>query len=266
MNRLFTMATCVLAALVAAMVFRAVQDGDASALTIGVLALFVAGILLVAVVRGVERPLREAVAALRETTVRKDVLESEHERLVHELELGSRSDYVTGLLNRRAFVETALHEIANAKRYGRPFTVVMFDVDDFKHVNERYGRDAGDAVLAAIAGAAEGEFRAGDLVCRYGGDEFAVFAPECGADDARVLTERVRRAVESLDVAGRDGVALRVTSSFGAVAVDAGAAADLDAVIAQAGEALERAKADGRNRVTVEMLRDARTSWTAGSG
>jgi len=200
----------------------------------------------------------EAVKTLRDNSVQKELLERERQHLIEELRLTSSTDYLTGLLNRRAFVEAALHDIANANRYGRAFAVVMFDIDRFKRVNDRYGHDAGDSVIAAVAAVAEREFRAGDLVCRYGGEEFAVLAPECALDDTRVLTERVRRAVEALDIALDDGVTLRVTASFGAVAVAGGAACDLDTIVRAADEALYRAKSDGRNCVVVGTI-DATT-------
>ncbi len=91
-------------------------------------------------------------------------------------------------------------------------------------------------------------------MCRYGGEEFAVFAPECGAQDARTLTERVRGAIECSTIASGDGLALHVSASFGAVAVAGAAGADLDEAVRLADEALYRAKADGRNRVVVATL------------
>jgi diguanylate cyclase (GGDEF)-like protein len=193
-----------------------------------------------------------AVVTLKENSVQKQLLEAERQRLIEELRVSSSTDYLTGLLNRRAFTEAALHEVANSVRYARPFAVVMFDIDHFKAVNDRFGHDAGDAVIAAVAACAREEFRKGDLVCRYGGEEFAVLAPECGIDDARVLTERVRAAVEALAIPVPGGGTVRVTASFGAVGVPAGAEVDLDGLLHGADEALYRAKAAGRNRVVIE--------------
>jgi diguanylate cyclase (GGDEF)-like protein len=193
-----------------------------------------------------------AVVTLKENSVQKQLLEAERQRLIEELRVSSSTDYLTGLLNRRAFTEAALHEVANAVRYARPFAVVMFDIDHFKAVNDRCGHDAGDAVIAAVAACARTEFRKGDLVCRYGGEEFAVLAPECGIEDARVLTERVRAALEALAIAVPGGSTVRVTASFGALGVPAGAAVGLDGLLHGADEALYRAKAAGRNRVVIE--------------
>jgi diguanylate cyclase (GGDEF)-like protein len=193
-----------------------------------------------------------AVVTLKENSVQKQLLEVERQRLIEELRVSSSTDYLTGLLNRRAFTEAALHEVANAVRYARPFAVVMFDIDHFKAVNDRCGHDAGDAVIAAVAACARDEFRKGDLVCRYGGEEFAVLAPECGLDDARVLTERVRAAVEALAIAVPGGSTVRVTASFGALAVPPGAGVSLDGLLHGTDEALYRAKAAGRNRVVIE--------------
>jgi len=203
-----------------------------------------------------------AVTALADVSARNEALEHERQRLVEELRLSSSTDYLTGLLNRRAFAAAALHEIANASRYRRSFALIMFDIDRFRRVNDRYGHHVGDAVIAAIASIAEKEFRAGDLVCRYGGEEFAVFAPECGADDARALTERVRRAIEALEIAGGEGFTVRVSASFGTVAVAGGACADLDEAVRVADEALDQAKAQGRNCAVVRTMETVSPSAT----
>jgi diguanylate cyclase (GGDEF)-like protein len=202
----------------------------------------------------------DAVVKLKHNSVQKELLEAERQRLIEELRLSSSTDYLTGLLNRRAFAATAAAPLANAVRHARPFAVVIFDIDHFKVVNDTYGHDAGDAVIAAVALVAKDQFRGGDIVCRYGGEEFAVLAPDCGFEDARTLTERVRRAIEALRVPLPDGRSVSVTASFGAVAASGGETASLEALVSAADEALYRAKEEGRNRVVIRAEGAPQTS------
>jgi diguanylate cyclase (GGDEF)-like protein len=125
----------------------------------------------------------------------------------------------------------------------------MLDIDKFKSVNDTYGHQQGDAVLAAVAGVVRSLSRDVDAPARYGGEEMAVILPGTDAEGAVQLAERMREAVEALRVPklGEDGV-LQVTASFGAGSVPE-SAADKDSLIAAADAALYRAKHGGRNRV-----------------
>ncbi len=194
-----------------------------------------------------------AVESLRQTSVDKALLESERQTLIDELRLSSTTDYLTGLMNRRAFAESADSQLASARRHAWPLSLIIFDIDRFKDVNDRYGHDAGDVVLAALATLAKDEFRVGDIVCRYGGEEFAVLAPHCGRDDAALLTERVRSSIAAMPIPLPGGRSIWVTASFGVVVAPPGAAIGLDALVRAADEALYRAKNEGRNRVVVTM-------------
>jgi diguanylate cyclase (GGDEF)-like protein len=195
-----------------------------------------------------------AVETLRRTSLEKASLETERQRLIDELRLSSTTDYLTGLMNRRAFAESSESQLASAHRHSWPLSLIIFDIDHFKNVNDRYGHDAGDVVLAALASLAKAEFRVGDIVCRYGGEEFAVLAPHCGSEDAALLTERVRSAIAAMPIPLPAGSSIWVTASFGVVVAPAGVNAGLDTLVRTADEALYRAKHDGRNRVAISVL------------
>jgi diguanylate cyclase (GGDEF)-like protein len=191
-----------------------------------------------------------AVEALRKTSIEKAALEVERQHLIDELLLSSTTDYLTGLMNRRAFVQTAEQQLASARRYGWPLALIIFDIDHFKHVNDRYGHEAGDLVIASVAATALAAFRAGDVVCRYGGEEFAALAPHCAAVEAVALTERMRATLAAMPIVLHDGSTIRVTASFGVV-VGPSVDVELHGLIRAADEALYRAKDEGRNRVVI---------------
>lgn len=192
-----------------------------------------------------------AVETLRQNSVEKAALEVERQGLIDELRISSTTDFLTGLTNRRAFVESAQTQLASARRHGLPLSLIMLDIDNFKDVNDRYGHDAGDVVLIALAALAKAEFRVGDIVCRYGGEEFAVLAPHCGGEAAMLMTERVRAAIAEMPIPLSDGRSILVTASFGIVVAPDDADVGLDALVHAADEALYRAKAAGRNRVVL---------------
>jgi diguanylate cyclase (GGDEF)-like protein len=168
----------------------------------------------------------------------------EHE--TEELQHLAATDPLTGLYNRRQFMASAEAEWARAKRYGRPLSVLMIDIDLFKRINDRYGHDAGDAVLVRVAHLCETQARSSDVAARLGGEEFAILLPETAARDALTVADRLRRAVagEAISVGG---VNVRTTISIG-VSDWTGAYA-FDEVIKQADLALYEAKHLGRNRV-----------------
>ncbi|HEX6701669.1 MAG TPA: sensor domain-containing diguanylate cyclase [Gaiellaceae bacterium] len=152
-------------------------------------------------------------------------------------------DALTNLHNRRYFHETLAREVARAQRYNRHLALIVFDLDDFKAVNDRIGHLAGDSVLAAAAERVRDVVRSADIACRVGGDEFAVILPESGLDDADQLYRRLQAAVSS-----------RPISQIGKLYLSAGVAelrAEDDAVtfFQRADEALYRAKNAGKGQV-----------------
>src|SRR5262249_24434576 len=131
-------------------------------------------------------------------------------------------------------------------RHTRPLSLVLFDVDRFKTINDDFGHLAGDRVLQGIASVAAKQVRRDELIARYGGEEFAVVLPETTADDAAKFCERIRAAVENERVEF-DGSASRATISLGAAALEP--ADTMETLVARADANLYRPKAAGRNRV-----------------
>ncbi|MDP3540823.1 MAG: GGDEF domain-containing protein [Azonexus sp.] len=181
----------------------------------------------------------EAIGELHDSLVR-----NEQARLA--LESLANKDGLTGLTNRRHFMQIADAELQRAQRYRRPVTVGMADLDFFKKVNDTYGHAAGDTVLRAFAGLALETLRQSDLICRYGGEEFAFVFPESTLDEAARLAERFRASCAEHDIRLADGQLVRVTLSMGlADASDC----PLETALNQADAALYDAKQQGRNRV-----------------
>src|SRR5690606_10693078 len=119
-------------------------------------------------------------------------------------------DGLTGLYNHRRFQEALRKEVSEAARYSRPLSLILFDIYQFKRVNDTHGHLAGDAVLKNVAALAQSTFRATDLVARYGGEEFAVILTETREKEAAVAAERVRRGIEALETRV-GGTVIRVT-------------------------------------------------------
>jgi diguanylate cyclase (GGDEF)-like protein len=155
------------------------------------------------------------------------------------------TDALTGLANRRAIQDTLRRMFAQAARHQQSLAAVALDLDHFKQINDRYGHDTGDDVLAAVAQALTGTLRASDFVGRQGGEEFIVLLPETGLDGAVTAAENLRRAITALRVPGLDR---SVTASFG-VAVFPEDAYESEVLLRQADRALYTAKHEGRDRV-----------------
>ena len=155
-------------------------------------------------------------------------------------------DELTGLYNRRRFLEMLEAEIERSRRYGAPMALVMADIDQFKSINDTYGHSFGDRVLLEVAKLLRTGARATDAVARYGGDEFMVLMPNTTAEEAVSAAERVRRQMAQRTVSDERQSA-RVTLSAGIAALSSGGAATGDALVREADEALYAAKHSGRN-------------------
>ncbi|WP_422844886.1 GGDEF domain-containing protein [Acidovorax sp. M2(2025)] len=162
-------------------------------------------------------------------------------------------DGLTGLYNRSHFQEQASAALARCAELGAPAALWLCDVDHFKQVNDTHGHAVGDKVLQAVARTLGAHLREGDLLARWGGEEFLALLPQTDADTAQQVAERVRRAVQDssvpLEGSGREPPALRVTLSFGVTPVRD--AQDLKAATARADRALYASKRAGRNCVSV---------------
>ena len=158
------------------------------------------------------------------------------------------TDFLTSLLNRRRFLEIAEIALQQARNEGRPMALIMLDVDHFKDMNDRYGHEVGDAVLASVAATLKRSLRQGDIAGRYGGEEFVVLISDLSSQRSLSIVERMRQAVEqhSVDV-GQTSV--QVTISLGVVSIDPAHPLPLSVLINRADQALYQAKQQGRNRV-----------------
>jgi diguanylate cyclase (GGDEF)-like protein len=165
------------------------------------------------------------------------------------------TDPLTGLANhgemqsKLAFESGRLQRYATLRAAGHHLSMVLLDIDHFKKFNDRYGHQAGDAVLKGVAAALKGAVRSFDIAARYGGEEFAVILPETTEEAAREVAERIRRSVSMYPFATEDGKAVRVTVSVGVATAPENGSTPA-ALIKQADAALYHSKEDGRNRVT----------------
>jgi diguanylate cyclase (GGDEF)-like protein len=166
----------------------------------------------------------------------------------------AQTDSLTGLYNRRFLRDAVQRQIAVATRTGKPFSLILFDLDHFKRVNDAFGHDAGDVVLAQTARVLMSIVRSSDFAVRHGGEEFAVLLPDTNLAVAAERAEEIRQAIESnVCICGTE--VLRVTASFGVVQFEAGA--DDAALLTAVDAAMYAAKAAGRNRVVLsrEIMR-----------
>ena len=193
---------------------------------------------------GLEKVVQERTAQLQS---RQDELEQANLSLsqaVTRLEELAMTDGLTGLKNHRAFQDRLREEYDRSVRYQRPMSIILLDVDNFKHYNDTYGHPAGDQILIQLSSILQQELRLADIVARYGGEEFVVIAPETAAEGARLLAERIRQAIASASWPNE-----AVTASFGVSTLTL-LTPTAAILVAEADEALYRSKHQGRNRVT----------------
>ncbi len=160
-------------------------------------------------------------------------------------------DHLTGLYNRRYLAATIDREFARCARDGMPLALMMIDIDHFKRINDTHGHPFGDTVLVAVAQVLGTALRAGDIACRYGGEEFVLVLPNMPLDAARERAEAIRRRVAALELnTGTLPVPVRISVGVAEAPQDA---TDAESLIRQADAALYRAKAQGRNRVEASV-------------
>ncbi len=169
-------------------------------------------------------------------------LEDSHRQLLQM----SRKDQLTGLFNRSATGKLLKAELERSRRYKQLLSVIMIDIDHFKRVNDRYGHDAGDKVLARIGSILSHNLRQPDAVGRWGGEEFLVIVPNNGAEAAAHLAERIREFIKTNPIEEVHGP---ITASFGVAQLRSKQGADQ--LLYQADMALYQAKNSGRDRVVV---------------
>ncbi|MFO1336829.1 MAG: diguanylate cyclase [Burkholderiaceae bacterium] len=172
---------------------------------------------------------------------------TDRKRLEHGLRELAQTDPLTGLLNRRCFIERASVALMEARTLRAPLAVLLFDIDHFKQINDTFGHAAGDAMLCHLARLTRQQLRGGDLFARIGGDEFAVLLT--GAGDARAVAARLPQCVAAAPLA-YEGRELACAISLGAAVVIADEH-DIDSALRQADAALYQAKRQGRGRAVV---------------
>ena len=175
----------------------------------------------------------------------------ENARLFSQVRRLATIDGLTGLYNRNHFFAEASKQSRITQRYRRPFAAIMMDIDHFKRINDTYGHPVGDEVIRVVAARLRATARDSDVLGRYGGEEFALVAPETGAS-ATMLAERLRAVIGAEPVQTVAGP-LAVTISVGMAHVDGGEH-DFNQLLARADAALYGAKQSGRNRVVIAPM------------
>jgi diguanylate cyclase (GGDEF)-like protein len=196
-------------------------------------------------VRAAQSTLREVLSVVTHLGATAVENQINFERLERE----ATTDGLTGLSNVRNFKEKLRQELARAVRYGRTLSVFLFDVDNFKHYNDRNGHPAGDDCLRRTGDLLRKSTRASDLPARYGGEEFVVLLPETDGTGALAFAEKIRAAIAAHEYPHREAQPLGCVSISGGVATYPRDGSDIDTLIAAADKALYRAKQSGRNRV-----------------
>lgn len=175
-----------------------------------------------------------------------DITRQKH--LEEQLRAMSVTDPLTVLFNRRYLVEVMQQELGRFQRTGRPFSLIMMDLDHFKSINDRFGHSRGDEVLRQVADLLRKHHRSSDVAARLGGEEFALLLPETQLTAALQVAETIRRAISELTLSDGQGHPLPITASLGVTEVLPGIRT-VDQLLERADKALYRAKRRGRNQV-----------------
>ncbi|MGR3712224.1 MAG: diguanylate cyclase [Shimia sp.] len=164
----------------------------------------------------------------------------------------ARHDHLTGLLNRQAFDDEMTHAWLQREKENNTLSLILFDIDRFKSINDTHGHPVGDTVLRSVSGLLKDtRLRKSDRICRYGGEEFALILPNTSAENAEKIAERLRALIASHATPCGSDLFLIVTCSFGVAATSRKGPRDLSELVEQADAALYRAKEAGRNRVVL---------------
>ena len=197
---------------------------------------------------------KQAEEELRQAKDRVETANLDLQRSLERETHLSCTDGLTGLYNHRYFFELAAREFHTSVRHQNPLCILMFDMDDFKRVNDTLGHTLGDKLLTMVAQSAVAQVRASDVVARYGGDEFIILLPHANAQQALPVAERIRASIAGmqLNAAGSDEGAINITLSIGiAEMAHEPGEENIERVIQHADTALYEAKRSGRNRTVV---------------
>lgn len=189
------------------------------------------------------------VAQIQDITSLKQT-EDELKKAKEKAEIMARTDYLTGCLNRGAFVEHLEKVVERAKREGTPTSLILVDVDYFKNVNDTFGHLAGDDILRQFSNCIMDNSRSYDVVGRYGGEEFVICLPNTSLPEALLVAERMRSSVEAIDFKYKGSGIVRMTGSFGVATWDHIAGDNIDSFISRADNAMYEAK---KNRNCISL-------------
>jgi len=175
---------------------------------------------------------------------------TEHKRMASRLRKLANTDPLTNLNNRRHFTTLLDREIKRCQRNGHPLSLLLLDLDHFKHINDQHGHDTGDTALQLFAATCRNVLRNIDVMGRLGGEEFCIFLPDTDREGAFVLAERIRKSVSEMEIPDKDtNLPIKVTVSIGVAIFDNMMGDRIEDMLQRADKALYRAKNEGRNRV-----------------
>jgi diguanylate cyclase (GGDEF)-like protein/PAS domain S-box-containing protein len=191
----------------------------------------------------------ESQATLAQAFANEVTIALENARLFKELQNLATTDPLTEVWNRRHFINMARTEFQRARRFHQPLSIILFDIDSFKNVNDNYGHPAGDQVLCSMAKVCRENLRQVDLFGRYGGEEFIALLPNTSIETARSVAERLRNRIASTPMPTDQGL-IHISASFGVAEMDE-SCLDIDTLLKYADRAAYVAKFDGKNRVSI---------------
>ncbi len=182
----------------------------------------------------------------------QDALDKKYQEEMYE---SAVRDGLTGIFNRKHFDERIISEMSFAFRHKTGLSVLIFDLDHFKRVNDTFGHQVGDKVLIEVSAKIDQTLREEDFFARYGGEEFVVLARDIGDEGAVAFAERIRHIIQNLVIITPEGIRVPVTLSIGVATVLGGFGVDKDKFVKIADENLYKAKENGRNRVVASSIK-----------
>ena len=175
--------------------------------------------------------------------------------LMNELNYLASRDGLTGVFNRRHFVSLGSSVLEESKRHHLPLSIMIFDLDHFKQINDRYGHKAGDEVLKKVADVCRNSLRPEDILARYGGEEFVILLPNTPLAEGQIVAHQLLTQIEAAAIVD-EGNKINITASFGIMGVDAVTIETLDDFLIHADRALYLAKSEGRNCVRSTLVKE----------
>lgn len=170
--------------------------------------------------------------------------------LLEKVEQIARTDFLTGIANRRHAIDRMNEELSRFNRKGESFSLLMIDVDNFKTINDSYGHECGDYVLKNLAGVIQSVLRNHDMFARWGGEEFVIMLPGTDINNAKTVAEKITNCVKAHTINYIDNL-IGLTITIGVVQHQAGD--DLDSLVKRADEAMYRGKKNGKNCVIISF-------------